>query len=726
MKSRKIISIISAAAAMLAAFTPMSGVLSEPLSITANAASVSTYNTGDIFYAALDTDGNVSSVADSLTQGDGFECTVKDDGTISIAYTMQDFNYFRHCGDTVTIPSNIGGYNVSEIVKKNTPFEWAGCKKVVIPDTVKIIGHSAFAYCEFLEEVEFAGEPQLELIDQWAFQDCRSLKSITIPASVETIAYGAFLNGTKDNKIDTSQFTALAEKYGNKIIDFSKIYSLTTVNFAEGSKLKTIGAYAFQRQQALESVTLPEGVEKLECGIFYLCTALKSFTIPASIETIETQVAPDADTYSPLFGGCTSLENITFAENSKLKTLDDFLFASIPALKSITIPAGIETINSCVFALSINEGNELFRQIPALTEIKVSHDNKNFKSVDGVLYTMDGKTLIACPAGKTDVKIEEGVTEIQEGAFEGCSRITSVVIPDGVTKLPNRAFLFCINLKEITLPNSLTELGRHSLAYTEAMTDITIPQSVTTILEEAFLNSALKSINGVDGSYAETFANENSYTFNGETTGTPGTTSPGSSALPQYPSSVGTSTSNNTSTSDDNIFKDDSGDNAADIEVIAKPNVIPKEARFSVRIDEANSTAERVAYNCSFTYNGAEYEPTGTVTVRIPVPIAMRNNAENLKVYHLQDGKYVNMNAKFENGYLVFQTDHFSIYIVTAENLADEIADESESSDSVAADSTSTPTDNDNANPSTGIAVAAVPVLLAASAAVIIVSRKKK
>ena len=37
-----------------------------------------------------------------------------------------------------------------------------------------------------------------------------------------------------------------------------------------------------------------------------------------------------------------------------------------------------------------------------MTEIIVDEDNKFYKSIDGVLYTYDGKTLVAYPTGKTD------------------------------------------------------------------------------------------------------------------------------------------------------------------------------------------------------------------------------------------------------------------------------------------------------------------------------------
>lgn len=501
MKFRKITAAI-AAAAVLAVATPMTGVLPDVLGVTASAEGQ--FKVGDVFCAFLDDNGNIHAVHDSVEDG-SYVCTVKPDGTLKIkTYLIHPLGgvlVAAYPGKTVAIPSEIAGHTVSEIESARG----LGCKKVIIPDTVKIIGQSAFADQVLLKEVEFSGNSQLELIDQWAFQDCRSLETITIPASVETIAYGAFLN---TDKIEARDFLAM--------------------NSAPAENFDLDAEYGFTRGD------------------------------------IETNSGWKGEGY--IISDRYSLTTVNFAKGSKLKTIGEYAFANQYALKSIEIPA-----------------------------------------------------------------------------------------------------------------------------------------SVTAIDANAFESSSLKQINGVAGSYAETFAKENGYTFNSTASETPD------------------DTSKPTDTS--NTFTDDSGDKAADIEVIAKPNVIPKEAHFSVRLDDANTTAERIAYNCYFTYNGAEYEPTDTVTVRIPVPVAMRDIADTLKVYHLQDGKYVNMSAKVENGYLVFDTDHFSTYVVTAEELDKAVVTPGDT-DPATSDGGDN-SDSGSGNPSTGIALAIAPVVLAASAAIVI-SKKRK
>ncbi len=623
MKIRKFAA-AAAAIAVLAVAAPMTGVLPYPLSVTASAAE---YKAGDFFCVAMNpktgetfgeatTDvitAHQTSSEEFKSSGAVYECKVLEDGTIKVAtYCMG--NYFIHQGKKITIPSEICGYTVTEIGGISEDSCIGGFSSITIPDTVKTIDPAAFAFNFYLEEINFGANSQLTLIDQWAFQDCRSLKSITIPASVETIATGAF--GNTDNEFSS----AMIEKV------FTNVCSLASVNFAEGSKLKLIDQWAFQRQKALKSITLPDSLEKIGSGAFINCSGLTEITIPANVDEI--------------------------------------------------VPSAFSCTGSNIMNIS---------------KIEVDPDNKYYKSVDGILFSKDGKNIVRYPAARSgSYTIPADVNTLSDGAFAHSTKLTSVTIPEGVADIPENAFTYCTSLAEVKLPSSLKTIAKWGFEAT-ALTAIDIPEGVTSIDAHAFDSSSLKTISGKTGSYAETFAKENGYTFNG-----------GSSDKPSDSDKDKPTT-----------FTDESGDKAADVQVIAKPNVIPKEAHFSVRLDDS-STAERVAYNCYFTYNGAEYEPTETVTVRIPVPVAMRDIADTLKVYHLQDGKYVNMSAKVEDGYLVFDTDHFSVYVITAEDLGDKSGSGNTGS-----------SEKPGKNPATGIAGGMLGIM-AIAGAFVIVSKKRR
>lgn len=82
-----------------------------------------------------------------------------------------------------------------------------------------------------------------------------------------------------------------------------------------------------------------------------------------------------------------------------------------------------------------------------------------YKTVDGILYSADMKTLILCPAGKTgEVIIPDGVMRIRKQAFFG-SKISKVIFPDSLLRLQKEAFYGCENLKEIDFGNGIEQIG---------------------------------------------------------------------------------------------------------------------------------------------------------------------------------------------------------------------------------------------------------------------------
>ena len=188
-------------------------------------------------------------------------------------------------------------------------------KSVVIPASVETIEAAAFMGCSSLATVTFEKGSQLKTIGggyssyypnyYGAFADCTALTSIEIPASVETIEAAAFMRCSK----------------------------LATVTFEKGSQLKTIGG----------------DYSSYYYGVFSDCTALKSIEIPASVETIEAAA----------FKGCSSLATVTFEKGSQLKTIGGGyyyhyyygVFSDCTALKSIEIPASVETIEATAFSL---------------------------------------------------------------------------------------------------------------------------------------------------------------------------------------------------------------------------------------------------------------------------------------------------------------------------------------------------------------------------------------
>ena len=84
------------------------------------------------------------------------------------------------------------------------------------------------------------------------------------------------------------------------------------------------------------------------------------------------------------------------------------------------------------------------------------------------------------------VTIPDSVTSVGNGAFFGCSGLTSVAIPDSVTSIEMHAFQFCKGLTSVTIPNGVTSIGQDTFANCSGLTSVAIPVSVTSIGEDAF------------------------------------------------------------------------------------------------------------------------------------------------------------------------------------------------------------------------------------------------
>ena len=207
---------------------------------------------------------------------------------------------------------------------------------------------------------------------------------------------------------------------------------------------------------------------------FRYCTSLKSITIPNSVIEIG----------SSAFSGCSSLTSITIPNS--VTEIGVYAFKGCTSLTSITIPNSVTNI-----------GDSTFWGCSSLTAIYVAVDNKNYTSVNGVLFNKDKTALICYPAGKTDksYNITNSVTSIGDYAFNGCSSLTSVMIPNSVTEIGGSAFVGCASLKSITMPNSVTSIGDMAFYKCSSLTSITIPDSVTSIGSSAFSDcSKLRSI----------------------------------------------------------------------------------------------------------------------------------------------------------------------------------------------------------------------------------------
>ncbi len=169
----------------------------------------------------------------------------------------------------------------------------------------------------------------------------------------------------------------------------------------------------------------------------------KKFTVPEGV----VQIAENA------FCGNGYIEEVKLPDS--LKKIEHQAFYGCTALKSVTLPENVEEFFNCD-----NYMGGSFCGCESLEEINVDKDNKTYKSIDGVVFTKDGKKLVLCPNGKRTetYNVPNGTEIIGWDSFCNQQHVKNIVIPEGVTTIEGWAFSDC-GMETISLPESLKEIG---------------------------------------------------------------------------------------------------------------------------------------------------------------------------------------------------------------------------------------------------------------------------
>ncbi|MBQ2851354.1 MAG: leucine-rich repeat domain-containing protein, partial [Thermoguttaceae bacterium] len=164
------------------------------------------------------------------------------------------------------------------------------------------------------------------------------------------------------------------------------------------------------------------------------------------------------------FSGCFSLLEVSLPEG--LQTIGDDAFSGCSSLTEVSLPAGLQTL-----------GDRAFYGCKSLLNFGVAKGNANFRSVDGVLFSADGKKLLKYPCGrqKTEYVVPDGVVEIAKSAFYKCESLKEVSLPEGLQTIDSWAFFGCSSLRKVSFPSGLQTIGEEAFCDCKSLGNVSLP-----------------------------------------------------------------------------------------------------------------------------------------------------------------------------------------------------------------------------------------------------------
>ncbi len=457
-----------------------------------------------------------------------------------------------------------------EYIPTNLFYGCTGLATVTLPDSVKVIRDRAFSDCTKLESITLSNS--LTTIENWVFSGCKKLSAVTFPDTLTDLGEMAFFSCTSLTEVKLPEnlvilrgqafgrCTALEKVYIPKSLStcttayawdatdyygpFNLCSALKTVEIEEGlvklpdstfygctgplevslpGSLKTIGGGAFNRCTGMKEITIPNTVTEIGASAF-ANTGLESVKMSSCLAELGESAFSNSklvsiqlpntvtDIGNYAFRGCTELKEITLPNTRQNITAG--MFEGCISLEKIVLPETVTAIQESAFknCTSLNDiiwskaptviESNAFRNCSALTEV----------AIPGTVKSIGDCAFLNCDA-LTTVTIPDSVTSIGKQAFYDCDALTTVKLGSGLKSIPESTFEHCDVLTNLSVPRCVTSIGNNAFKDCTKFTSVTIPRSVTSISASAFSYPAILTIYGVAGTYAETFAKENSIKF---------------------------------------------------------------------------------------------------------------------------------------------------------------------------------------------------------------------
>lgn len=466
---------------------------------------------------------------------------------------------FKNCADLSVLTVNSGITAIEE-----SAFE--GCTaltEIALPESITKIDFKAFKGCTALEKVRIndlekwcniafghdvfepyslylKGKILTDLVvpdgmtqmKSYAFANCISLKSASVPASVTSYGYSVFGNCTSLESITVPFVHHFGYWFGGSSTwgDNSQYIpeSLKTVVLTGGLKNASINEIylrenAFLNCKHIENVILPYNLTHIYNNAFKGCDSLSSLTLPFVGErvdgsgemnfkfifgnyvsdvpkTLKNVTIKGGAIANKAFYGCSSIENMEICDSVKSIGQNAFMNCNF---KNLTIANGVKNIdeNALVFAKceNLTVHADVLTAVYGKSPSVISSTLKTLTITGGAAkgyHSTNGDPtcgLRHC-TNLTKVVFKSGVTSIGDRMFDmsNCpnNSLSEIVIEEGVISIGEYTFMDCSKLESITLPDSVTKIGHAAFSNCSGLKTVTVGKNLKTIDYGAFMGCA--------------------------------------------------------------------------------------------------------------------------------------------------------------------------------------------------------------------------------------------
>lgn len=299
-----------------------------------------------------------------------------------------------------------------------------------------------------------------------------SVSGIVVPVSsidgirVIEINNYAFQNNEDVTVVVMPDTITMVENYA-----FAGCTNLRHVKLSEGL-VSSLYGYVFAGCTSLELIKLPSQLTMLKTSLFDGCTALREVIADSKLAAIAERV----------FAECQAMELYDFTACERVPTITETTFDSaLPSGCEIRVPAELyyDWVAAEYWSNYLNN-----IEPPVKLVYRLRSGGANY-IVDGLADTTDGGLVVikATHKGKP-------VNELNEYAFRGCVNITKVIIPEGLTNIETSVFYSCASLKSVTMPDSVTALASYNFYDCPSLESVEIGNGVKTINNSCIRNCA--------------------------------------------------------------------------------------------------------------------------------------------------------------------------------------------------------------------------------------------